>query len=410
MGHPAHPALPPDLPTSCVLWLWVLRSYIAFVPRRVLPQLSQLRQNPEASCEELEVPQGNLRSPDRRPATLADGDSCCLAGLAGWLQLPLLLLLPRVFMLALNFTQGVVSFLDIAGFTKLTERLAEQPDGAERLAKIINKLLTQLLNTLTTGDVIKSAPLQPSPTPLHLSLPLPLLPRRSLLGPELCPLQSSPFTGWTTVAQCDHRFSGDAILVLYEPEESEAAAGLAAGAAAAEDEVVNALIDDEELEQSLHSRAMRRAAYRAVRGRPQPCPPVLSLPCPGLLCPALPACSAPAPASVLPPHPSGQRGPDSPERPVPRQARGARPAVRRGGWTGGGHRAQAPRCHLRRWVCVRIGGRTWRSDSPCPPSPRGPLPPAAAPAGHLQMMHVGGLFGRWEVSCSRLPHCQRRSW
>jgi len=51
--------------------------------------------------------------------------------------------------------RGVVSFLDVAGFTKLTERLALQPDGAERLAKIINKLMGQLLDTLTTGDVIK---------------------------------------------------------------------------------------------------------------------------------------------------------------------------------------------------------------------------------------------------------------
>jgi hypothetical protein len=50
---------------------------------------------------------------------------------------------------------GVASFLDLAGFTKLTERLAQQPDGAERLAKIINKLMGQLLDTLTTGDVIK---------------------------------------------------------------------------------------------------------------------------------------------------------------------------------------------------------------------------------------------------------------
>ena len=50
---------------------------------------------------------------------------------------------------------GVVSFLDVAGFTKLTEKLALQPDGAERLAKIINKLMSQLLSTLPTGDVIK---------------------------------------------------------------------------------------------------------------------------------------------------------------------------------------------------------------------------------------------------------------
>ena len=52
-------------------------------------------------------------------------------------------------------TRGIVSFLDLAGFTKLTERLALQPDGAERLAKIINKLMGQLLKTLVTGDVIK---------------------------------------------------------------------------------------------------------------------------------------------------------------------------------------------------------------------------------------------------------------
>jgi hypothetical protein len=45
--------------------------------------------------------------------------------------------------------------LDVAGFTKLTEKLALQPDGAERLAKIINKLMAQLLDTLPTGDVIK---------------------------------------------------------------------------------------------------------------------------------------------------------------------------------------------------------------------------------------------------------------
>jgi len=51
--------------------------------------------------------------------------------------------------------QGVVAFLDVAGFTKLTERLAMQPDGAERLAKIINKLMGQMLNTCPTGDVIK---------------------------------------------------------------------------------------------------------------------------------------------------------------------------------------------------------------------------------------------------------------
>jgi hypothetical protein len=30
-----------------------------------------------------------------------------------------------------------------------------QPDGAERLAKIINKLMGQLLDTLKTGDTIK---------------------------------------------------------------------------------------------------------------------------------------------------------------------------------------------------------------------------------------------------------------
>jgi len=51
--------------------------------------------------------------------------------------------------------QGVVSFLDVAGFTKLTERLALQADGAERLADIINKLMGQLVGTLKSGDVIK---------------------------------------------------------------------------------------------------------------------------------------------------------------------------------------------------------------------------------------------------------------
>ena len=53
------------------------------------------------------------------------------------------------------FIEGVVSFLDVAGFTKLTERLAMQPDGAERLAKIINKLMGQMLNTCHSGDVVK---------------------------------------------------------------------------------------------------------------------------------------------------------------------------------------------------------------------------------------------------------------
>ena len=51
--------------------------------------------------------------------------------------------------------EGVASFLDLAGFTKLTERLALLPDGAERLAKVINKLMTTLLDTLQTGDTIK---------------------------------------------------------------------------------------------------------------------------------------------------------------------------------------------------------------------------------------------------------------
>ena len=78
-------------------------SFVAFVPRRVLPQLPEMRV-PGARC------------------------------------LPM---------------SGVVSFLDVAGFTKLTEKLALQPDGAERLAKIINKLMSQRLNPLPTGDVIK---------------------------------------------------------------------------------------------------------------------------------------------------------------------------------------------------------------------------------------------------------------
>jgi hypothetical protein len=83
---------------------WKAREkFIAFVPRKVLPQLSDLREA---------------------------GERCT----------PL---------------QGVVSFLDVAGFTKLTERLALQADGAERLADIINKLMGQLLGTLKTGDVIK---------------------------------------------------------------------------------------------------------------------------------------------------------------------------------------------------------------------------------------------------------------
>jgi class 3 adenylate cyclase len=77
--------------------------YAAFVPRRVLPHLTGM-QRAEPRCGPLE---------------------------------------------------GVVSFLDVAGFTKLTEKLAQQADGAERLAKIINKLMGQLLGTLTTGDVIK---------------------------------------------------------------------------------------------------------------------------------------------------------------------------------------------------------------------------------------------------------------
>lgn len=81
----------------------ILRQFVAFVPRKVLPQLPEM---------DLAVP---------RCMTL----------------------------------QGVVSFLDVAGFTKLTERLAMQPDGAERLAKIINKLMGQMLNTCPTGDVIK---------------------------------------------------------------------------------------------------------------------------------------------------------------------------------------------------------------------------------------------------------------
>jgi class 3 adenylate cyclase len=96
----------------------ILRQYVAFVPRKVLPEL------PEMAIAE-----------------------------------------PRI-----RTLQGVVSFLDVAGFTKLTERLALQSDGAERLAKIINKLMGQMLNTCPTGDVIK--------------------------------------------------FSGDAILVLYEPDRN----------------------------------------------------------------------------------------------------------------------------------------------------------------------------------------------
>ena len=72
---------------------------------------------------------------------------------------------------------GVASFLDLAGFTKLTERLALLPDGAERLAKVINTLIGRLLDTLKTGDVVK--------------------------------------------------FSGDAILVLYEATESECLADAA---------------------------------------------------------------------------------------------------------------------------------------------------------------------------------------
>ena len=83
--------------------LRALRDYVAFVPRFVVPQLRELRE-PLARVEKF---------------------------------------------------QGVVSFLDVAGFTKLTERLAKQPDGAERLAKIINALLGQLLDTLESGDIIK---------------------------------------------------------------------------------------------------------------------------------------------------------------------------------------------------------------------------------------------------------------
>lgn len=88
---------------SLVTELMSLRNYVAFVPRYVVPQLRDM---------------GEARA--------------------------------RV-----EVFQGVVSFLDVAGFTKLTERLARQPDGAERLAKIINALLGQLLNTLESGDIIK---------------------------------------------------------------------------------------------------------------------------------------------------------------------------------------------------------------------------------------------------------------
>lgn len=84
---------------------WKAREkFIAFVPRKVLPEMYEMRNKVEERCTSL---------------------------------------------------QGVVSFLDVAGFTKLTERLALQDDGAERLAEIINKLMGQLVGTLKTGDVIK---------------------------------------------------------------------------------------------------------------------------------------------------------------------------------------------------------------------------------------------------------------
>lgn len=51
---------------------------------------------------------------------------------------------------------GILSFIDITGFTALSKRLSRHPDGAERLAGIVNRLLTWLIDhCLPLGDVWK---------------------------------------------------------------------------------------------------------------------------------------------------------------------------------------------------------------------------------------------------------------
>ena len=43
---------------------------------------------------------------------------------------------------------GCVVFVDISGFTKLTERMAEQSDGAERLVAFLNDYFSRLIDTV----------------------------------------------------------------------------------------------------------------------------------------------------------------------------------------------------------------------------------------------------------------------
>eukprot|EP00042_Codosiga_hollandica_P058529 m.884049 g.884049 ORF g.884049 m.884049 type:complete len:1470 (-) comp59887_c0_seq2:3899-8308(-) len=55
--------------------------------------------------------------------------------------------------------QGAVLFSDASGFTKLTTRLADEPDGAELLCSIMNGFFSKLLDIICSygGDVVKFA-------------------------------------------------------------------------------------------------------------------------------------------------------------------------------------------------------------------------------------------------------------
>lgn len=73
--------------------------------------------------------------------------------------------LPRILRSPLSDTKatvlqrctGCVVFSDASGFTKLTETLAQRPDGAEVLSKCLNKFFTPLIDIIESyrGDVIK---------------------------------------------------------------------------------------------------------------------------------------------------------------------------------------------------------------------------------------------------------------
>lgn len=52
---------------------------------------------------------------------------------------------------------GAVLFADASGFTALTQRLSEKPNGAEKLCAILNRFFTSMLKIVEKfgGDVCK---------------------------------------------------------------------------------------------------------------------------------------------------------------------------------------------------------------------------------------------------------------